>query len=545
MKILVKNGSIIDGTGSQRFRADLLIENGNISKVGSNLEMNDCEIIDAEGKIISPGFIDMHHHGDLTILEVNKAEAAIMQGVTTIVVGMCGIGLAPANNKVRHFYAKFVTKLFGKEDMELHDTLSDYMKKINEKGVSCNLAFFIPQGNVRACVAGNEDRRITETEMAEMKDIVRKGMEDGAFGLSTGLIYPPGIITPKEEIIELCKTVKEYSGIYDSHMRNEGTGVIDIGMQELKEIAKKADIQAQISHWKAGSNFAWKLTPDMIDFVKNARENGLNIHADMYPYEEGSTSLSGALLRPWVYENFKKNLTDSETRERIINETLEMFFTTFLSDLPWYIKIIPKFIMKKLMFWFAKKNARVISVIHHHEVEGKFLGQALDMLYPGEKFEDALLDFIRDEEGAIMISFKQMSEEKSILELIKQDFVCIGSDGFFVLEGNNHPRAHGCFAKILGNYVREKKLFTLQEAIRKMTGLPASILGLKDRGIIKEGYKADLVIFDPDTIQATSTYSNGRQYPKGIEYVIVNGKITVQEGNHLGILNGSILKKNQ
>ncbi|MFO8019200.1 MAG: D-aminoacylase [Promethearchaeia archaeon] len=542
--MIIKNGKIIDGTGSERFKCDLLIKKGEIKKIGRNLEADGEDIIDATGKIVSPGFIDMHHHGDLTILSVNKAEAEIMQGVTTLVVGMCGIGLAPANDKVRKYYANFVTKLFGKEEMELYDSLSDYFKKIEGMGVSCNLAFFIPQGNVRACVLGTENRDPTEEELQEMKDIVQQGMEEGAFGMSTGLIYPPGSITPTEELIELCRVVKKYGGIYDSHIRNEGTGVIDVGMKELKQISEAAGIQGHISHWKAGSNFAWKLTPDMVNFVKKAREEGLNIHADMYPYEEGSTSLSGVLLRPWVYEDFNKNLTDPQTRERIIKETLDMFFETFLSDLPWYIKIIPKFLLNRLVFWFAKKNARVISVIHHHEVEGKFLGEALDMLYPDEGFKDAILDFIRDEEGAVMISFKQMSEEKSLLELIKQDFVCIGSDGFLVLESNTHPRGYGCFPKILGEYVREKKLFPLEEGVRKMTGLPANILGLENRGLVKEGYKADLVIFDPATIEATSTYANGRQYPKGIECVIVNGETTAHKGEHLGLLNGKILKKN-
>ncbi|MGV9171237.1 MAG: N-acyl-D-amino-acid deacylase family protein [Promethearchaeia archaeon] len=544
MKILIKNGTIVDGKGSEPYKADILVEGGKIVKIQPDLTSEGGRIIDATNYVVSPGFIDMHHHGDLTILEVNQAEPAIMQGVTTLAVGMCGIGLAPANDKVRQYYSNFVTKLFGKEEMNLYDSLSHYFQKISEKGISCNLAFFIPQGNVRACLLGTEDRKPTDRELQQMKDIVKREMEEGAFGLSTGLIYPPGSITLTEELIELCKVIESYGGIYDSHMRNEGTGVISEGMEELKQISEKTNVQPHISHWKAGSNFAWKFTPDMINFVKKARKAGLNMHADMYPYEEGSTSLSGALLRPWVYEDFTKNLTDPESRQRIIEETLDMFFNTFLTDLPWYIRIIPKFITKRLVFWFAKKNVRVVSVIHNHQVEGKFLGEALDILYPGEKFEDAILNFIRDEEGAIMISFKQMSEEKSILELIQQDFVCIGSDGFFISEGNTHPRAYGCFPKILGNYVREKKLFSLEEGIRKMTGLPAEILGLKERGIIKEGYYADLVIFDPTRIEATSTYANGRQYPIGIKYVMVNGEITAQKRKHLGVLNGKILRKN-
>ncbi|MHA1657888.1 MAG: N-acyl-D-amino-acid deacylase family protein [Promethearchaeota archaeon] len=542
MNILIKNGMITDGTGASKYKSDLLIKNDKIAKIGNNLEGTDCKIIDASNKIVAPGFIDMHSHGDLSILKVNKAEPTMMQGVTTLVVGMCGLGLAPANKKVRQYYSGLVANMLGSSELQLYDTIQDYMRVLEKKGVSTNLAFFIPQGNVRTSILGIENRLASPEELDAMKNIVRRGMEAGAFGLSTGLIYPPGSITPTEELIELCKVVKEYKGIYDSHMRNEGTGVVDIGMRELIKIANSAKIQAHISHWKAGSNFAWKLTPDMINLVKKAREDGLNINADIYPYEESSTSLSGMLLRPWVYKNFQENLTKTETRKRIINETFELLFSNFSSELPLFMKIIPKFIIKKIILATLKKKIRIISVIRDHQIEGKFLGEILNTHYPKKKPLEALLDLIRDEEGGIMITFKQMSEKKSILELIKQDFTCIGSDGFLIVEGNTHPRSYGTFPKILGNYVRKKNLFSLEEGIRKMTGLTASILGLKDRGLLKQGYKADIVIFDPEKIQDKSSYENGRQYPEGIDHVIVNGQITVSSGKHLGIFNGEILK---
>ena len=542
MIILIKNSTIIDGTGSKGYKADILIEDDEIKEIGDDLDAKGAEIIDARNRVVSPGFIDMHSHADLAILQVNRAEATIMQGVTTLVVAVCGLGLAPANEKAKDYYSNFVTKVFSSSEVDLYDTLQDYFKAIERKGVSSNLAFFIPQGNIRTCVLGIEDRDPTPEEMKQMKNLVREGMEAGAFGLSTGLIYPPGIITPTKELIELSKVISEYNGIYDSHMRNEGTGVLDKGMGELIEIAREANVQAQISHWKAGSSFAWKFTPDMINLVKQARGEGLKIHADVYPYEESSTSLSGALLRPWVYENFKENLTNPEIRTKIVNETLELVYNNFLSDVPWYVKMIPKFLMKKMIFQVFKKSCRIISVMHEHQIEGKYLGDALDILYPKKSFVDALLDFIRDEEGSIMMSMKQMSEKKSIMELIKQDFVCIGSDGFLVPEGNTHPRSSGTFPKILGNYVREKQFFSLEEGVRKMTGLTASILGFKDRGLIKEGYKADIVIFDPETIIDKATYNNGRQHPEGIDHVIVNGEITVSNGLHQGTLKGRILK---
>ncbi|MHA1292598.1 MAG: N-acyl-D-amino-acid deacylase family protein, partial [Promethearchaeota archaeon] len=482
MDILVKNGLIIDGTNNPAYKSDVLIKKGKIYEIKPNIDLKECEIVDATNKILAPGFIDMHNHGDLNILKVNKAEAAIMQGVTTLVVGVCGIGLAPANNKVRNYYGSFITRLFGSEEMKLFDSLQEFFKALKEKGISVNLAFFIPQGNVRGCVLGNEEREASKEEIEKMKSIIKEAMDAGAFGLSTGLIYPPGSVTSTKELIELCKAIKPYNGIYNSHMRNEGTGVISKGMAEIINIARGANVQVHISHWKAGSNFAWKLTNDMIQTIKKARNEGIKIFCDMYPYEEVSTSLSGALLRPWVYENFKENLTNLKTRQKIINQTLDMFFETFLTDLPWFIQRIPKFIMKRLIFKVAKKAVRIISVLHNHQIEGLKLGKALKILYPKKKFTDALLDFIRDEEGAIMISFKQMSEKKSIIDLIKQDFVCIGSDGFLVANGNIHPRSYGTFPKILGNYVRKKKLFSVEEGIYKMTGLTSTILGLKKRG---------------------------------------------------------------
>jgi len=542
MDILIKNGAVIDGTGAPRLKSDVLIKGDLIQEIGVNLSGEGCEIIDATGKVVSPGFIDMHHHADLSILNMNKAEATLMQGCTTLVVGVCGLGLAPAKRVAKKYYSNFVAKTFGVPGMKVFGTLKDYFNDIEKQGISTNLAFFAPQGNIRIDVLGLEERPATQEELAQMKDTLKQCMEDGAFGMSSGLIYPPGLVTQTEELIELCKVVKDYNGIYDSHMRNEATGVISEGMAEIIRVAKETGVQAQISHWKAASNFAWKLTPKMVETVRNAREDGINIYVDMYPYEEGSSSLTGVLLRPWVYGKFHENLTNPDTRKRIIDEVFQMFKDNFLSDVPAFIKIIPDFLLKKLIILVAKKVVRVISVSKNHHIEGLKLGKALKILYPKKKTLDALLDFMRDEEGSIMVSFKQMSEKKSIFELISQDFVCIGSDGFLVIDANTHPRSYGTFPRILGNYVRLNNLFSLEEGIHKMTGLTAEILGLKDRGLIKQNYKADLVVFDPITIIDTSTYEKGTTYPIGVEHVIVNGEVTVKNGEHLGTLKGRILK---
>ncbi|MCP4764616.1 MAG: amidohydrolase family protein, partial [archaeon] len=456
MKILIKNGTIVDGTGSPAYKSDLLIKNGHIEKISQDLELEnvtECKIIDATNKIVAPGFIDMHNHSDLAILGVNKAEASIMQGVTTLVVSMCGLGLAPAEEKVRNYYGTLISNVIGTGDLVLYDTLPELFSAIEEKRISPNLVFFIPHGNVRASVLGMDDRKPSEQELKKMLDIVENGMKAGAFGLSTGLIYPPGVITPTEELIEMCKIVKQYDGIYNSHMRDESTSILDQGMGELLKIAEEVDIQAHISHWKAGVSFVWKLTPDMINMVLEARKKGLKVFADIYPYEESSTSLPGAILPPWTFEDLQTNLTDQKIRQKVIDDTRSRIFSTYLSKMPIFLKIMPKSLLEKILFTVLKKIVRIISVKHNHQVEGKYLGEAIKTLYPNKNFIEAVLDFVRDEEGSIMISMKSMSEEKSIYSLFQQDFVCIGSDGFLVKEGNTHPRSYGTFARILSHYI--------------------------------------------------------------------------------------------
>ena len=543
MHILIKNGQIIDGTGSQPYIADLYILDGKIAEIGTGIHADEegCTVIDAANRVVAPGFIDMHNHADLTILDVNKAEAYLMQGVTTMLVSVCGIGLAPANEKVEDFYLYFIGRLFGTEEIRVHGSLADYFKEIEALGCSANLAFLIPHGNVRCSVMGVEERLATDAELEEMKALVHQEMAAGAFGLSTGLMYPPGSAATTAELVALSKVVGKYNGIYNSHMRNEGAGVLTVGMEELISIARDAKIRAHISHWKATGLFGSRLVPKMISLVRRTHDEGLEISADVYPYDEGATSLSAILLRPWVFEDFYENLSNAETRNKIIAEIFDLMYTELLANMPWFLKILPKKLIQKLIIVFVKRKARIISVLHNKHIEGKYIGKALAGLYPQKTFMEALLDFIRDEEGAVMASFK-LTNEKSIFQLLQQDFVAIGSDGFLVKAGNTHPRSYGTFPKILGNYVRNKKIFSLVEAIRKMTGLPAQILSLKDRGILKKGNFADIVIFDPTTIQDKATYENGRQFPQGIEYVIVNGSITVDKGHHTGALNGKILR---
>ncbi|NVM52428.1 MAG: D-aminoacylase [Candidatus Helarchaeota archaeon] len=541
MKVLIKNGLIVDGTGSPGYKSDLLINEDKIERIAEEIDIEDAEIIDASDKIVTPGFIDIHNHADINIYDVNRAESFVMQGMTTLLVGQCGLGAVPTGKIVEEYYNDFGRKAFLIKP-KLYPTLKDCFADLEKKGVSVNLAFLVPQGNVRANVMGLDMRPATDDELEKMKTIVKESMEAGAFGLSTGLVYPPGSATPTEELIELSKVVAEYGGMYDSHMRNEGAKVLDVGMAEVIRIAREAKIRAHISHWSVISRYkVEELTAKAIKLVEDALNEGLQISADVVPYEDGVTSLPFVLLESWVFENFAENLTKRETRERIKKEIFERVFGMFLAGAPWYLKLIPKFLIKRFM---TPVLAKQVVLLHttSREFNGKTLYEALKTRYPDRNLLDALLDFMRDEESGVVIRIKFKDEEKSVVPLLKQPFACASSDAILIPEANNHPRTFSAFPHVITRIVKEKNWMSLEEAIKKMTSLPASLLGIPDRGVLKEGKAADIVVFDYDQLREKATLANGNQHPEGIDYVIVNGQLTVEKGEHLGVLNGQILK---
>ncbi|MHA1266531.1 MAG: N-acyl-D-amino-acid deacylase family protein [Candidatus Helarchaeota archaeon] len=541
MKLLIKNGLVIDGTGAPGENIDLLIEGDKIIQMSRDLQVEDAEIIDAAGKIVCPGFIDIHNHADFNIYTVNQAEAFVMQGLTTLLVGHCGLGAAPATEAVEQYYADFAKKALSVEP-HLWSDLATCFADLEKKGIALNLAFLIPQGNVRACVMGLDMRPATAEELKEMKAIVREGMEAGAFGLSTGLVYPPGSATPTEELIELSKVVAEYGGIYDSHMRNEGAKVLEVGMSEVIRIAQEANVKAHISHWSVISRYkVEQLTADAIQLFNHALKEGLQLTADVVPYDDGVTSLPFVILETWVFENFAENLTNPDTRARIKKEIFERIFAMFLAGAPWYLRLIPKFLIKRLMLPVLAKQVVLLHTTSG-EFNGKTLYEALKARYPQRNLFDALLDFMRDEEGGIVIRIQFKDEEKSVVPLLKQPYVCVSSDALLIPQGNNHPRTFGAFPRVIERLVRERKWMQLEEAVQKMTSLPAKILGIPNRGILKEGNIADIVIFDFKRIREKATFANGNQHPEGIDYVIVNGHIVVEKGEHLGVLKGKILR---
>ncbi len=543
MQVLIKNGLIVDGTGVPSYKGDVLINGDTIEKIAESIDIEGADIIDATNKIVSPGFIDIHNHADFNLYDINRAESFIMQGMTTLLVGLCGLGVAPATRTVEEYYSDFGKKALG-IDPKLFATMKEFHSELEKKGISINTAFLIPQGNVRCCVMGLAMRPATDDEMKKMKDMVREGMEAGAFGLSSGLVYPPGSSTPTEELIELSKVVAEYDGIYNSHMRNEGAQILTegTGMPEIIRVGKEAKVRTHISHWSVISKFqVEKITADAIQLFENALAEGVNLTADVVPYFDGVTSLPFVILENWVFEDLIGNLTRKEAREQVKLEIFERINAMFLAGAPWYLKIIPKFLLRRLMMPVIAKQVVILNSTSG-EFNGKTLREALKTKYPKTGIADALLNFIRDEEGGILIRIEFKDEVKSVVPLLKRPYSCASSDAVLVPGANNHPRAYSAFPHIIERMVRENQWLTLEEAIKKMTSQPAKILNIKDRGVLKEGAKADIVIFDYKKIHQVATVANGNQHPEGVEYVLVNGQITVEKGEHLGNLDGKILK---
>lgn len=522
------------------------MEGDTIQQVGEDLSVEGAEIIDATDKVVCPGFIDIHNHADLALLDMPQMEPYVRQGLTTTVGGMCGFGIAPSNDITKEYYTNIANRLLSVTP-RLSEDLPAFEEKIRASGIGVNLAYFVPQGNVRALFFGARDDAATDQEIEQMREVVRQHMEAGAFGMSTGLVYPPGSVSTTEELVELARVVGEYDGLYVSHMRNEGAHVIDIGMSELVRIAREAPVRAHISHWSVISSSTGEMTPRVIQYVEDARAEGLDVTADVTVYEDAVTPLAFVMLNTWVFEDFDSNLTDPASRVRILEEMFQKIDAMFLADAPWFIRVIPKFILKRIMFPVLAKKVTILSCPNNTQVQGKTIHEAIKTLYPKAKIRDGLLDLLRDEGGGILITLKTKDEEHGIIPLFRQAFVGPSSDAIPIVNQaqNVHPRNYSTFPRVLQRWVREKQYVALETAIHKMTGHPAGVLQLPDRGVIAEGKKADVVVFDPATIRENGTIADGRQFPSGIDHVFVNGVAAVTDGKSTGALSGRLLKHGQ
>lgn len=526
MRILIKHGLIVDGNKTPAYEGDILIENEKILKISQDLNEEADKVIDAKGRVICPGFIDTHSHSDLVILVNPYNEVKIRQGITTEVLGQDGISMAPLPQEHISSWRKNLAGLDGESD-EIdwkYETTENYLKMMDYNGVGLNETYLVPHGNVRMEAMGLEDRPATKEEIQKMCEITERELKAGAIGLSTGLIYIPCAYSLTEEIIEMCKVVAKYDGVFVVHQRSEADTILT-SMEEIIEIGKQSGVKVHFSHFKVCGKANWKYIPQVIELLEKAEKEGIRVSFDQYPYAAGSTML-GVVLPPWAHSGGTDKLIERLSDE---NERAKMK-KDIANGIEGWDNFI-EFAGIEQIFVTSVKTEKNKDTIGKNLLEiGKMRGK--DPL-------DATFDLLKEEENAVgMVDFYGLEEH--IIGFMKRDEQNVCTDG--LLAGKPHPRAYGSFPKILGRYVRELNVLTIEEAVYKMTKKAATSFSIKDRGELKEGYFADIVIFDKDTVSGCDDFINSMQYPTGIDYVIINGNCVVEEGKYNKIKAGKVLK---
>lgn len=513
--ILLRGGRVVDGTGNPWFHGDVAVKGGVIAGVG-RVEGEAETVLDVEGLVVAPGFIDTHSHSDLLLISEPLAEAKVLQGITTEVVGQDGLGEAPIEARHVKQWRRYLSGLNGDPDVDWSwRNFGEYLDVLEEARPSVNVAALVGHGNLRLAAMGMVDRGPDSGELETMRLLLARSLEEGALGLSTGLIYAPCIYSETSELVELCKTASAHGGVFVVHMRDEGDRLIE-SMDEVVQIGCEARVPVHISHFKASGESNWGKSADALRRLHHAEKEGVQISFDQYPYTAGSTFLS-SLLPPWVHaggvDELLRRLRDLPVRTRITEESKS-----------------------------ARSRSPRWDRLHCTNLRGEtnagFEGMTMKEIAKarGQSPLDALMDIVLEESnGATMISFTMSEDDVKRFMADPHGAVC--TDG--ILLGKPHPRAYGAFPRVLGRYVREGVL-GLENAVRKMTGLPAQIMGLEGRGVIRAGYKADITVFSPDTVKDTATYADPRRHPVGIVHVIVNGKLTVLDGEHTGLRAGQV-----
>jgi len=524
--VVLKGGLIVDGTGAPSFKGDVGIVGETIAKIGDLSGAQAEKILDCSGLVVTPGFIDIHNHSDIDILVVPTADNYIMQGVTTIVIGNCGGTPAPVSDKNKGLLIETLPP-YLKEVPFNWKTFEEYLKTLESVAPSINVAALVGHGTVRSAVLGLERREPTNQELEEMKSYVREAMEAGCFGLSTGLIYDPGVFSKTEEIVSLARVAAQYGGIYASHIRNESDLLLD-AVNEAIAIGEAAKLPVEISHLKASGPRNWGLSKTALELITRGRHKGVEVTCDAYPYTAWMTDLM-ALLPPWTreggLEKIISRIRDETTRKKIIDELKK-------PSLEW-----------ENIFYDVGMDLILLAYSENYKIfEGKSFSHIAKEL--GKDPYDIVLEIIEQDGYSAKIVGGGMGEE-DVEYILKHPLSMVSSDGNVTKfgEGKPHPRFYGAFPRIISRYVKEKRVLGLEEAIRKMTSMPAWKLRIWERGILRPGMKADITVFDHWRIKDTATFENPHNYPEGIKYVIVNGKIVVEDGAHRGVRNGRVLKR--
>jgi len=497
--LVIRNGRIVDGTGSPWYRADLAVRGDTIARIAPRIDAAAARVIDAGGRVVAPGFIDLHTHARRGIFEVPTADNYVRQGVTTLIEGPDGSSPFP---------------------------IAPFLERIAATRITPNFGLFVGQGTIRNEVIGPVNRKATEAEIEKMRGMVRAGMEDGAFGLSSGLFYVPGTFTPTAEVIELAKVAGRMGGIYISHMRDEANGVLD-SVKETIEIGEKGGLPTQVTHHKVIGKANWGKAVDTLKLIDEARARGVDATLDQYPYTASSTSIQAALMPAYALEGGRdavlKRLQTPAMRNELKKETARLIQEERGGGDP--------------------NNVQLARCDWDHSLDGKRLGDVTR----ARGFEPTI-DNAADtvfwivEKGGCSGIFHAI-DEQDLQRILRHPATMIGSDGEIPIFGqaNPHPRSYGTFVRVLGRYARDLKTITLEDAVHKMSAFPAQRIGLTDRGVLREGLKADIAIFDPASVADRATFEQPHQYAVGVTQVIVNGQVAFEDGKMTAARPGRVL----
>ncbi len=527
LDLKIEGATVIDGTGATGSRADVGVRDEVIVAVGDLSRESAGRTVNAAGRVLAPGFIDMHSHSDWRLWANRRAESKIRQGVTTEVVGNCGFSPAPVSTDHLEDLRSFAPYLPKRMDFAWR-SVGEYLDAFDTEGTALNVVQLVGHGTLRIAAMGFARRPASADEVTQMQRWLGQAIEDGAWGMSTGLIYAPGSFAATEEIVAVARGARG-RGFYASHIRGEGATLLD-AVREAIRIGCEADLPVQVSHVKAAGRPNWGKVPQALALIDEAGAGGLDIMADVYPYTASSTTLR-TLLPDWALEGgieaMLARFADPGERERIRRDVESPDNgQSLVARVGW-------------------ENVMVAYAPHRKDAEGRRISEVARER--GVDPLDAALGLIVDEQGrGYMILFQL--DERDLRAALAHPRVMVGSDGSSLAaygelgEGKPHPRSYGTFARVLGEYVREQRVLTLPEAVHKMTGLPARRLGLKDRGIVRAGARADLVVFDPKRVGDQATYQDPHRYAAGIDHVLVNGRFVVRDGEHTGSLPGKVLR---
>jgi len=512
---IIRGGRIIDGSGSPWYYGDVGIRGERIAAIGKLTQAEAYRVIEAGGQVVCPGFIDMHSHSDVMLLANPKHEPKVMQGVTTDVIGLDGLSYAPLSPANLQMMRRYLAALNGNPDISWDwESVSEYLARFDHR-VAINVAYLVPHNALRLEAMGFTDRIATAEELTKMRERLARGMSEGAIGFSVGLDYYPGRYSNTEELVEICKVVAEYDGISVWHVRTQDLGLID-AIKEVIHVAEKTNVKVHFSHYAANGPVNQGKSKEMLAIVDEARKRGLDVTFDSYPYTAAS-SIVLAFLPRWVHEGGPKaileRLNQPKTREIICADIR-------VTAPPW----------DRLVLACVSTEKNKVYV-------GKNMLEAANMA--GKDIAEFVCDLLLEEElcaGYVA----SIGNEEDVQAIMKHPCHTVGSDGILVGDKPN-PRAWGTFPRYLGVYCRELGILRLEEIIRHMTSAPAQRLGLNDRGLVKEGLIADLVVFNPETVIDEATFDEPKKYPTGIDYVLVNGAVAIDKGKHTGTLNGRTL----